>query len=97
MRLQRRRSYSFSGEGGRLVLEQQLDGLRQTGAISDHDVVVATKLAHVLTGGAVSPVERVSEQYVLDLEREAFLSLCGLAKTQDRMAALLQNGKPLRN
>jgi 3-hydroxyacyl-CoA dehydrogenase len=85
------------GEGGRLVLEQQIDGFRQTGSISDHDVVVATRLAYVLTGGPVSPMERVSEQQVLDLEREAFLSLCGMAKTQDRMAALLQTGKPLRN
>jgi 3-hydroxyacyl-CoA dehydrogenase len=85
------------GEGGRLVLEQQIDGFRQTGSISDHDVVVATKLAYVLTGGSASPVQRVPEQHVLDLEREVFLSLCGMARTQERMAALLQTGKPLRN
>ncbi|MDB5059952.1 MAG: 3-hydroxyacyl-CoA dehydrogenase/enoyl-CoA hydratase family protein, partial [Chloroflexi bacterium] len=85
------------GEGGRLVLEQQVDGFLATGAISDHDAIVAGKLAYVLTGGPASPIVPVSEQDVLDLEREAFLSLCGMPKTQARMSALLQTGKPLRN
>ena len=54
-------------------------------------------LARVLTGGDCSPVTPVTEQHVLDLEREAFLSLCGTEKTQERMQAILMTGKPLRN
>ena len=85
------------GAGARLVLEQQIEGLLLTGKISEHDAVVARKLAHVLTGGDTSPITPLSEQQVLDLEREAFLSLCGMEKTQERMQAILLNGKPLRN
>jgi 3-hydroxyacyl-CoA dehydrogenase len=58
---------------------------------------VARKLAHVLAGGALSASQTVSEQYVLDLEREAFVSLCGERKTQERIAHTLKTGKPLRN
>ncbi len=85
------------GQGGRLVLEQQIAGFRQAGAISEHDVVVARKLAYVLTGGECSPLEQVTEQRILDLEREAFLSLAGMAKTQERIKYTLDTGKPLRN
>ncbi len=85
------------GAGARLVLEQQIEGLLITGKISEHDAIVARHLARVLTGGDCSPVEPVTEQYVLDLEREAFLSLCGMEKTQERMQAILMTGKPLRN
>lgn len=71
--------------------------MRQAEYISDHDMLIAEKLGRVLTGGE-SPGERlVSEQYLLDLEREAFLSLCGTVKTQERIAFMLKNGKPLRN
>ena len=62
-----------------------------------HDVVVGSKLARVLTGGHVSPSQRVTEQQLLDLEREAFVSLCGEVKTQERMQYMLMHGKPLRN
>ncbi|MEK6221202.1 MAG: 3-hydroxyacyl-CoA dehydrogenase/enoyl-CoA hydratase family protein, partial [Chloroflexota bacterium] len=65
--------------------------------ISDYDRVVGEKLAYVLTGGELSRPTWVEEQYILDLEREAFLSLCGEKLTQDRMWSLLQTGKPLRN
>src|ERR1700737_609863 len=65
--------------------------------ISEHDALVARKLAHVLSGGALSAPQLVSEQYVLDLEREAFVSLCGERKTQERIAHTLKTGKPLRN
>jgi 3-hydroxyacyl-CoA dehydrogenase len=66
--------------------------------ISDHDVKVANHLAYVcLCGGPVTPGTLVSEQYLLDLEREAFLSLCGEKKTQERIAFTLKTGKPLRN
>ena len=67
------------------------------GYISDHDVLIGEKLANVLCGGKLSGETLVSEQYLLDLEREAFLSLCGHPKTQERMAFTLKTGKPLRN
>ncbi|MEO6983310.1 MAG: enoyl-CoA hydratase/isomerase family protein, partial [Edaphobacter sp.] len=65
--------------------------------ISDHDAKVANWVAHTLCGGKVTPGTLVSEQYLLDLEREAFLSLCGEKKTQERIAFTLKTGKPLRN
>jgi 3-hydroxyacyl-CoA dehydrogenase len=71
--------------------------MQQSGYASDHDVKVAGHVAHILCGGRVAPGTRVSEQYYLDLEREAFLSLCGERKTQERIAYTLSNGKPLRN
>jgi 3-hydroxyacyl-CoA dehydrogenase len=67
------------------------------GYITDYDLHIAQKLAYVMTGGDLSKAQWVSEQYILDLEREAFLSLCGEEKTQARMWSLLQTGKPLRN
>jgi 3-hydroxyacyl-CoA dehydrogenase len=70
---------------------------RQGNYISDYDVVVLEKLAHILSGGRLTGEQSVSEQYLLDLEREAFLSLCGNQKTQERMAHTLKTGKPLRN
>jgi 3-hydroxyacyl-CoA dehydrogenase len=71
--------------------------MRQGEFISDHDVKVANWVAYVLCGGPVTPGTLVSEQYLLDLEREAFLSLCGEKKTQERIAFTLKTGKPLRN
>jgi len=65
--------------------------------ITEYEKVIAGKLAYVMTGGELSRPTWVSEQYILDLEREAFLSLCGNEKTQQRMWNLLQTGKPLRN
>lgn len=65
--------------------------------ITEYEKVIAGKLAHVLAGGEISQPQWVSEQYILDLEREAFLSLCGNEKTQQRMWHLLKTGKPLRN
>lgn len=85
------------GSGARLVLEQQIENLRITGKVSEHDAVIGRHLARVLTGGDCSPITPVMEQHVLDLEREAFLTLCGMEKTQDRMQAILMTGKPLRN
>jgi len=64
---------------------------------TDHDVVVAKKLAYVLCGGDLSEPATVSEQYLLDLEREAFLSLCGEKKTLERIQSVLKGGKPIRN
>lgn len=90
-------TYHLPGPGGRLVLEQVVDNLRLQGKASEHDAVVAGKLAYVLTGGNCSPLDTLTEQDILDLEREAFISLCGMPKTQARMEALLKTGKPLRN
>jgi 3-hydroxyacyl-CoA dehydrogenase len=71
--------------------------LQRGGYASEHDANVARKLANILAGGALSAPQMVSEQYVLDLEREAFVSLCGEKKTQERIAHTLKTGKPLRN
>jgi len=67
------------------------------GYASEYDAVVARKLANILAGGALTSPQFVSEQYVLDLEREAFVSLLGEKKTQERIAFTLKTGKPLRN
>jgi len=67
------------------------------GYASDYDAHVARKLANILAGGPLSAPQLVSEQYVLDLEREAFVSLCGEKQTQERIAHMLKTGKPLRN
>jgi 3-hydroxyacyl-CoA dehydrogenase len=71
--------------------------MHEQGFALDHDVTVGTKLAYVLCGGNVLENTKVSEQYLLDLEREAFLSLCGDPKTQARIEHMLTTGKPLRN
>jgi 3-hydroxyacyl-CoA dehydrogenase len=71
--------------------------LQRGGYASEHDAHVARKLANILAGGSLSAPQMVSEQYVLDLEREAFVSLCGEKKTQERIAHTLKTGKPLRN
>jgi 3-hydroxyacyl-CoA dehydrogenase len=69
----------------------------EAGGITEYDKVVGEKLAYVITGGDISQPQWLSEQYFLDLEREAFLSLCGEKRTQERMWHMLQTGKPLRN
>ncbi len=86
------------GEGGRLAIEQVVESYVHSGNISAHDALIAKKLAYVLTGGdKASPTRPVDEQYLLDLEREAFLSLCAEPLSQQRMAHMLNTGKPLRN
>jgi 3-hydroxyacyl-CoA dehydrogenase len=69
----------------------------EAGYASEHDQKIARWVAYILAGGRVTPGTLVSEQYILDLEREAFLSLCGERKTQERIAFTLKTGKPLRN
>ncbi len=71
--------------------------LKRGGFISDYDAHLGERLAKILTGGDLNHETRVSEQYLLDLEREAFLSLCGQRPTQERIAHMLKTGKPLRN
>jgi 3-hydroxyacyl-CoA dehydrogenase len=70
--------------------------MREGGAITDHEVRIASELAYVLCGGD-GPPRTVSEQDILDLEREAFLRLLGTKETQERIAYTLKTGKPLRN
>jgi 3-hydroxyacyl-CoA dehydrogenase len=85
------------GNSGKMAL---VNGIRQAGLrkeISEHDAVIGEKLAHVLTGGDRPTIHKTAEQHILDLEREAFLSLCGMEKTQERIQYMLMNGKPLRN
>jgi 3-hydroxyacyl-CoA dehydrogenase len=85
------------GENVLATLKLGVHLMRQGEYISDHDVKVANRVAYVLCGGAITPGTPVSEQYLLDLEREGFLSLCGERKTQERIAHTLKTGKPLRN
>ncbi|WP_219839159.1 3-hydroxyacyl-CoA dehydrogenase/enoyl-CoA hydratase family protein [Paenibacillus sp. R14(2021)] len=86
-----------AGREGRAVLQLAVEAMRLGGQASEHDVRIGRKLAHVLAGGDAPPGAEVSEQYLLDLEREAFLSLCGEPLTQARMRQMLTTGKPLRN
>ncbi len=92
-----RTDVEVSGEAGFALMKMGVWMARQGGYISDYDVVVGEKLAHVLSGGRLTGSPQVSEQYLLDLEREAFLSLCGRRETQARMQHMLKTGKPLRN
>jgi len=79
--------------GAKLAIHMMMRG----GYASEYDAHVGRKLANILAGGALTVPQLVSEQYVLDLEREAFVSLCGEKKTQERIAHTLKTGKPLRN
>jgi 3-hydroxyacyl-CoA dehydrogenase len=85
------------GESVLATLKLGVHLMREAEYISDHDVKVANWVAYVLCGGKVTQGTPVSEQYLLDLEREGFLSLCGEKKTQERIAFTLKTGKPLRN
>ncbi len=85
------------GENILAALKMGVHIMRQGEYISDHEVKIATKVAEVLCGGNVTSGTPVSEQYVLDLEREAFKSLCGEKKTQERIQYTLKTGKTLRN
>jgi 3-hydroxyacyl-CoA dehydrogenase len=85
------------GETGYATLLLGIEGMLQSGFISEHDKKIASKLAFVLSGGRVGFGTEVDEQYLLDLEREAFLSLVAEPKSQQRMQHMLLKGKPLRN
>lgn len=85
------------GQRGFAALESMLHIMRAGNHITDHDVMVSKKLAYVMCGGPVPDGTRVSDEYLLDMEREAFLSLLGTPQTQDRIRHMLQTGKPLRN
>lgn len=85
------------GESALSTLKLGIHQMKRAGYISDHDAEIGTQLARILTGGDLNHPTRVSEQYLLDLEREAFLSLVSKRKTQERIAHMLKTGKPLRN
>ncbi len=86
-----------AGESVLATLRMGVRMMREGEYISDHDVKIANKLAAILCGGKIAPGTPLSEQHFLDLEREAFLSLCGEKKTAERIAHTLKTGKPLRN
>ena len=85
------------GKTGLALVAAGVNGMRMGNYISDHDVKIANKIAWVMCGGDLSYPQEVSEQYLLDLEREAFLSLCAEPKTLERIQSILNGGKPLRN
>ncbi len=91
-------TFRLLGKTGRLPIEAQIKSTFKAGKISEHDVHILKKLAYVLTGGdKAGPLSKVDEQYLLDIEREAFVSLSGEQKTIDRIEYMLKKGKPLRN
>jgi 3-hydroxyacyl-CoA dehydrogenase len=97
---QRPRPRSGIAVGGQNVLAALKLGIHlawRAGRITDHDAVVGRALANVIAGGALPNQTIVGEQYLLDLEREAFLKLCGERKTLERIQHTLKTGKPLRN
>lgn len=85
------------GRSGLGMLYAGINGMFRGNYITAYDVKIAKKLAYVMCGGDLSQASLVNEEYLLNLEREAFLSLCGEKKTLERLQSLLKNGKPLRN
>jgi 3-hydroxyacyl-CoA dehydrogenase len=85
------------GRAGLALFMAGVYGMREGNYISDHDQKIALKIANVMCGGDLTSPQEVSEQYLLDLEREAFVSLTGEKKTLERIQAILTGGKPLRN
>lgn len=85
------------GKSGLGAMLAGINGMWRGGYATDHDALVARKLAYVMCGGDLSEQTLVSEQYLLDLEREAFLSLCGEKKSLERIQSVLKSGRPIRN
>jgi len=92
-----RKDVKVLGRMGLGAMYAGINGMWRGGYATDHDVLVARKLAYVMCGGDLSEQSLVTEQYLLDLEREAFLSLCGEKKTLERIQSVLKSGKPVRN
>jgi 3-hydroxyacyl-CoA dehydrogenase len=92
-----RKDIKVLGRSALGALYAGINGMWRANYATDHDVVVAKKLAYVMCGGDLSEPTLVTEQYLLDLEREAFLSLCGERKTLERIQSVLKGGKPVRN
>lgn len=94
---QMRNDILVQGRGGMALFLAGINGMVMGNYISEHDQKIAQKLAYVICGGDLSSPQMVSEQYLLDLEREAFLSLLGEKKTLERIQSVLKTGRPLRN
>jgi 3-hydroxyacyl-CoA dehydrogenase len=92
-----RNDIRVQGKAGIALFKAGVQGMKMGRYISEHDAKIADKLAYVISGGDLSYAQSVTEQYLLDLEREAFLSLCGEKKTLERLQGLLNGGKPPRN
>ncbi len=86
-----------AGRDAQAALLLGVAGYEEAGYASEHDALIARKLAYILTGAALAEPQWVDQQYILNLEREAFLALIQLPKTQERIMHMLQTGKPLRN
>ena len=93
----RRSDVWVEGKQGLALFKAGIQGMLMGRYISEHDALIANKLAFAICGGDLDAPQQVTEQYLLDLEREAFLSLTGEQKTMDRIGSLLSGGKPLRN
>ncbi len=93
----RPRKLTVTGRSGYAALQIAIKNFQWAKRITDHEALMAQKLARVLTGGDVAPGTELTEQQMLDLEREEFLSLCGTQKTQERIQHMLATGRPLRN
>jgi 3-hydroxyacyl-CoA dehydrogenase len=91
------KSIKVQGRAGMALFMAGVNGMRMGNYITDHDAKIAMKIANVMCGGDLTAPQEVSEQYLLDLEREAFVSLCGEKKTLERIQSILTGGKPLRN
>jgi 3-hydroxyacyl-CoA dehydrogenase len=89
--------FYLAGRSGAATIDMMLYDMQLNNQVSAHDRKIGQKLAHVLTGGDTSTGTLVTEERLLELELEAFLSLCGEEKTQERMMYMLEKGKPLRN
>jgi len=94
---QQRKDIKVLGKAGLGALYAGINGMWRAGYATDHDALVAKKLAYVMCGGDLSEPTLVNEQYLLDLEREAFLSLCGQKKTLERIQSVITSGRPIRN
>ncbi len=94
---QQRKDVKVLGRMGLGAMLAGINGMWRGGYATDHDALVARKLAYVMCGGDLSEQTLVTEQYLLDLEREAFLSLCGEKKTLERIQSVLKSGRPIRN
>jgi 3-hydroxyacyl-CoA dehydrogenase len=94
---QQAKNIKVQGRSGLALFMAGLTGMKMGRYISDHDMKVSMKIANIMCGGDLTSPQEVSEQYLLDLEREAFVSLTGEKKTLERIQAILTGGKPLRN
>ncbi len=92
-----RNDIKVMGKAGLGALYAGINGMWRGGYATDHDALVARKLAYVMCGGDLSEATVVNEQYLLNLEREAFLSLCGEKKTLERIQSVMTSGRPIRN